>query len=162
EALPGVRSAAVSSGMPFGAGNYTTTAIAPAGASALAPGSAVPIDWRMVSPGFFRTLEIPLLRGRDFGDGDGPAAPLVVVVSQATAQKFFGAEDPIGRRIHRVADQREFTVVGVVGEVRSTALNQESPSIYYPSNPGRVWPLMDIVVTTAGRPESILAGVRRK
>ena len=161
-ALPGVRNAAVSSGIPFGAGNYTTTAIAATGASPLPPDTAIPIDWRIVSPGFFRTMEIPVLRGRDFGEGDGPAAPKVVVVSQATAQRFFGAADPIGRQLHRVADRSEFTIVGVVGDVRLTALSQESPAIYYPSNTGRVWPLMDIVVKTDGRPESILAGVRQK
>ena len=161
-ALPGVRNAAVSSGIPFGAGNYTTTPIAATGPSPLPPDTAIPIDWRIVSPGFFRTMEIPLLRGRDFGDGDGPAAPLVVVVSQAAAQRFFGAGDPIGRQLHRVADSREFTIVGVVGDVRHTALSQESHALYYPSNSGRVWPLMDIVVKKDGRPESILAGVRRK
>jgi hypothetical protein len=143
-----VRNAAVSSGIPFGAGNYTTTPIAATGASPLPPDTAIPIDWRIVSPGFFRTMEIPLLRGRDFGEADGPAGPQVVVANQATAQRFFGAGDPIGRQLHRVADGREFTVVGIVGDVRHTALNQESPAIYYPSNTGRVWPLMDVVVKT--------------
>jgi putative ABC transport system permease protein len=161
--LPGVRDAAVSSGIPFGVGNYTTTPIATSGGpSPLAPETAVPTDWRIVSPGFFRTMEIPLLRGREFTNGDGPNAPQVVVVSQATARRFFGDTDPLGRRMHRVADSREFAVVGVVGDVRHTTLNQESPAIYYPSTTGRVWPLMDVVVRTAVPPESILAGVRTK
>ena len=160
--LPGVRDAAVSSGIPFGAGNYTTTPIASSADSAPAPDTAVPTDWRIVSPGFFRTMQIPLLRGRDFTDADGPSAPQVAVVSQATAKRFFGDGDPLGRELYRVADRRGFTVVGVVGDVRHTALNQESPAIYYPSTTGRVWPLMDIVVRTEMPPESILAGVRQK
>ena len=160
--LPGVRDGAVSSGIPFGAGNYTTTPIASSADSALAPDTAVPTDWRIVSPGFFRTMQIPLLRGRDFTNADGPSAPQVAVVSQATAKRFFGDGDPLGRELYRVADRRGFTVVGVVGDVRHTALNQESPAIYYPSTTGRVWPLMDIVVRTDVPPESILAGVRQK
>jgi len=160
--LPGVRDGAVSSGIPFGAGNYTTTPIASSADSALALDTAVPTDWRIVSPGFFRTMQIPLLRGRDFTNADGPSAPQVAVVSQATAKRFFGDGDPLGRELYRVADRRGFTVVGVVGDVRHTALNQESPAIYYPSTTGRVWPLMDIVVRTDVPPESILAGVRQK
>jgi putative ABC transport system permease protein len=148
-AVPGVRDAAVSSGIPFGAGNYTTTPIATSGGpSPLAPETAVPTDWRVVSPGFFRTMEIPLLRGREFTDADGPAAPQVMVVSQATAQRFFGDDNPLGRRFHRVADSREFAVVG---DVRHTALNQESPAIYYSTSTGRLWPLMDASCAPACR-----------
>ena len=84
-----------------------------------------------------------------------------MVVSQATARKFWGADEAIGRVIRRVADGKELTVVGVVGDIRSTALNQESPAMYYPSAV-RVWPLMDVVVRTDGKPESVLPGVRQK
>jgi hypothetical protein len=52
-------------------------------------------------------------------------------------------------------------VVGVVGDVRNTALNRESPTLYYAS-PGGVWPLMDVVVRTNGQPESVLPAIRKK
>lgn len=162
QAVPGVRGAAVSSGIPFGAGNYTTTPIVPAGESVLPIGAAVPIDWRIVSPGYFRTMAIPMLRGRDFTDADGPAAPPIVIVSQATAKRFWGDADPIGRSLRRVADPRTtFTVVGVVGDVRSTALNQESPALYYPLS-ARVWPLMDVVVRTDGPSDALLPTIRQR
>ena len=149
-ATPGVGSAAVSSGIPFGQGNYTTSPMMTVGPSALPRDTSVPIDWRIVSPGYFRTMAIPLLRGRDFTDRDGPAMPPVTIVSQATAKKFWGDEDPIGRTLHRSNDSRTYTVVGVVGDVRSTTLNQESPALYYPMA-ARVWPLMDVVsAPTAG------------
>ena len=93
-----MRGVALSSGIPFGAGNYTTTPMATAGESALPPDAAVPIDWRVVSPGYFRTMRIPLLRGRDFTDADGPTAPPAMIVSQATAKKFWGDADPVGGR----------------------------------------------------------------
>ena len=163
EATPGVDGAAVSSGVPFGAGNYTTHPVITTEQSVLPPNTAVPIDWRIVSPGYFRTMGIPLLRGRDFTDADGPApAPPVAIISQATARKFWGDADPLGRMLRRSADPRiAFTVVGVVGDVRSTALRQESPALYYPMS-WRLWPLMDVVVETDHRPEALLPAIRQR
>jgi len=159
QSVPGVRGAAVSSGVPFGAGNYTTHPMITNGQSVLAPGTAVPIDWRIVSPGYFATMHIPLLRGRNFTDADGPAALPVMIVSQATAKKFWGDADPIGRTLTRTADLK--TAFRVVGDVRNTALNQESPALYYPMAT-RVAALMDVVVRTEGAPEAILPSLRQK
>ncbi|HJS97896.1 MAG TPA: ABC transporter permease [Terriglobales bacterium] len=162
QSVPGVRAAAVSSGVPFGAGNYTTHPMITTGQSVLAPGTAVPIDWRIVSPSYFTTMHIPLLRGRNFTDADGPAALPVMIVSQATAKKFWGDADPVGRTLTRTADLKTaFTVVGVVGDVRNTALNQESPALYYPMAT-RVAALMDVVVRTQGAPEAVLPSLRQK
>jgi putative ABC transport system permease protein len=129
QASPGVRAAAVSSGIPFGNGAYTTTPIMTIGPSPLPPEAAVPTDWRFVSPGYFKAMRIPLLRGREFADADMPStAPLTVIVSQTTAQRFWGATDPIGRILHRQGDlARQYTVVGVVGDVRHSTLATESP-----------------------------------
>jgi len=160
-AMPGVRAAAISSGIPFGNGSYTTTPITSPVASAVPVATAIPIDWRIVSPGFFSALGIPLIRGRDFTDADGPNALPVTIVSEKTAEKFWGKDDPIGKVMARVADNKVYTVVGVVGDVRSTALNQESPALYYPSA-ARVRPLMDVVVRTSGAPLSMLPTVRQK
>jgi putative ABC transport system permease protein len=161
-AMPGVRAAAASSGIPFGAGNYTTTPIATVGQSPLPPDTAVPTDWRVVTPGYFRAMNIPVLRGREFVDGDAPAgAPLVVIVSQTTAKRFWGDGDPIGRLLHRQGDlARQYSVVGVVGDVRHTSLSQESPAIYYPSV--GLSTRMDIVVRTDVPPTSVLSAVRQK
>ena len=163
QALPGVSGAAVSSGIPFGQGTYSTHPMVAVGTSVLPPETLVPIDWRIVSPGYFKTLQIPLVRGRTFTDADGSGAtPPALIVSQATAKKFWGDADPIGRALTRSADRSvTFTVVGVVGDVRSTALNQESPALYYPVA-WRVWPLMDVVVRTSGSPEALLPSIRQK
>ena len=160
-ALPGVRGAAVSSGIPMGGGNYTRTPMSPTGKSVLPAGTSLAIDWRIVSPGYFRIMGIPLVGGRDFSEQDSPTAPSVMIVSRSTAQKFWGAENPIGKTLHRIGDSSNFTVVGVVGDVRHTALNQEFPSMYF-SATTRVWPLMDIVVRTEGQPEAAISAVRRK
>jgi putative ABC transport system permease protein len=159
KALPGVKSAGLSSGIPFGVGNYTTSPVAAPGKSVLPPDASVPVDWRVVSPGYFETMKIPLLRGRDFTDSDTVTAPAVMILSKATARTFWGDEDPIGRTVRRVADGKDFTVVGIVGDVRSTTLNRESPALYYSSG-YRTWPLMDIVVRTESDPASVMTAVR--
>jgi putative ABC transport system permease protein len=160
--IPGVRGASVSSGIPFGAGTYSRHPMLAAEQSVLPPNTLVPIDWRIVSPGYFKIMGIPLLHGRDFTDADGPTGAPVMIVSQATAKKFWGDVDPLGRTLRRSADPRiAFTVVGVVGDVRSTTLTEEFPALYYPVA-SRVWPLMDVVVRADGTPESLLASIRQK
>ncbi|HZI93790.1 MAG TPA: ABC transporter permease, partial [Patescibacteria group bacterium] len=161
QSIPGVRSAAVCSGIPFGAGNQSRHPMGATGASILPPDTLVPIDWRSASPGYFRTMGIPLLRGRDFTEADTGAIP-VMIVSAATARKFWGDEDPLGRMLHRSADPAtSFTVVGVVGDVRSLTLDQEFPSLYYPMA-SRVWPLMDVVVRGQGPLEALLPAIRQR
>jgi len=161
-ALPGVRNVAVSSGLPFGAGNYTTHPMLTTDPAIVPPGTKIPINWRIVSPGYFKTMSIPLLRGRDFTDSDGPDSPPVMIISQSTARRFWGDADPIGHTLRRSADPRiAFTVVGVVGDVRDTALNQESPALYYPVAL-RVANLMDVAVRTSGPPEAIVPAVRAR
>ena len=159
--LPGVKTAGITSGMPFGAGNYTQSPVAAPGKSLLPAGASVPIDWRTVSPGYFSAMEIPILRGRDFTDADTSGAPEVMVVSRATARTMWGDDDPLGKIVRRVADGKDFTVVGVVGDVRSSTLTRESPALYY-SNGVRTWPLMDIVIRTAADPAPIVSAVRQR
>jgi putative ABC transport system permease protein len=167
QSAPGVSAAGVSSGIPFGAGNYTTSPVI-AQQSVLPPNTPAAIDWRMVSGSYFRTMSIPLLRGRAFTDSDGPNSPPVSIVSQQTAKKLWGDADPIGRTFYRAADPKTvFTVVGVVGDVRSTTLNQQSPALYYPIawHIGQYRPkvvVMDIVVRTVGSPEPLLPTLRQK
>ena len=160
QASPGVVRVGVSSGIPFGAGNYTTSPVSVPGRSLLPPGASVPIDWRTVSPGYFDTMRIPLLRGRDFADSDTDAAPSVMILSRATAHAFWGDDDPIGRTVRRVADSKDFTVIGLVGDVRSTSLNNESPALYY-SGATRLWPLMDVVVRPGGDAAPVIAAIRQ-
>ena len=161
--IPGVTGAAVCSGIPFGAGNYTRHPMITTEASVLPPGTAVPIDWRSVSNGYFDTMQIPLLRGRTFTDADVKTSQLVMVVSQSTAQKFFGDADPIGKALRPSAKPEiAYTIVGVVGDVRDQALNLETPSLYYAIPQRGSWPLMDVVVRTQGSPKAALATIRER
>lgn len=167
-ATPSVHAAAVSSGVPLGAGSYTTSPVIAQG-SVLPPGTPAAIDWRIVSDSYFNTLSIPLLRGRAFTNADGPDSPPVAIVSQEAAKKLWGGSDPIGRTFYRAADPNKtaFTVVGVVGDVRNTALNQQSPALYYPlawrvGAAGPTVVVMDIVARADGAPEELLPALRQK
>ena len=159
--IPGVAGAAMSSGIPMGQGSFNRSPFMSASASILPEGTAVPIDWRIASPGYFQLMGIPLLQGRDFTDQDGPQSTDVIVLSRAAARKFWGDENPIGKVLHRPTVAAGYTVVGVVGEVRHTALNQEYPCLYF-SSATRVAPLMDIVIRTQGRPETLLPSARAR
>jgi putative ABC transport system permease protein len=160
--VPGVRGAALSSGVPFGAGTYSRTPTAPVGKSLLQPGDSLPIDGRSVSPDYFRAMRIPLVEGRYFTDEDTATAPPVMIVSQETARRAWGKEDPLGRVMRIVGSGKEFTIVGVVGDVHNSALNEDpGPAMYY-SAWARLWPTMDVVVRTAGDPLPALPAVRRR
>ncbi len=162
KALPGVRSASVSSGIPFGAGAHYSHPMMATENSILPPDTKVPTDWRIVDPGYFKTMNIPLLQGRDFAYSDA-STPNVIIVSQATARTFWGDESPLGRTLRRSADPEiPLTVIGVVGDVRGNQLSEESPTFYY-SITTRTMSLMDVVVRTdAASPESLLPAIRKQ
>jgi putative ABC transport system permease protein len=112
-------------------------------------------------------MGIPLLRGRTFTDGDTRTSQLVMVVSQSTAQKFFGDADPIGKTLRPSAKPEiAYTIVGVVGDIRDQALNQQTPTLYYGLQQRGTWPLMDVVVRsdagTDASAEALLPSIRQR
>jgi putative ABC transport system permease protein len=160
--IPGAAGALASSGIPFGDGSYNTHPIFTTDPSVLPPNTKVPINWRIVSPGYFAMMRIGLLAGRDFTDADGPNAPKVTIVSRSTARKFWGDESPIGKTLRRSADPlTPFTVIGVVDDVHDEALNQETLQLYY-STAARVAGLMDVAVRTNGPPGAVVPAIRQK
>src|SRR3954469_24212505 len=83
-------------------------------------------DYRIVSPSYFETMHIPLLAGRMITDADDSTSVHVTVINEAMAKKFFPGENPLGRRLRELGMDKHrdvlMTVVGVVGDVRSTDL----------------------------------------
>ena len=162
ESLPGVSGAAMTTCVPFGNGLQSRTPATPVGRSLLEPSQSIPIDWRSVSPGYFRTMEIPLLRGRQFTDGDTATGPNVMIVSQGLAERVWGSEDPLGRAMRIVGSGKVYTVIGVVGDARNSALNAEPyPTMYYSTN-AVTWPTMDVVLRIAQDPYGGLQGARQR
>ena len=121
--------------------------------------------FRLASPGYFETMAIPVLRGREFDDGDVYERPFVAVISESLARQIFGAEDPIGHRIMCGFDQADkwMTIVGVVGDVRQASpASAPGPELYMPL---RQHPYaaneVQIVVRTSVEPESLTEAVRQ-
>ncbi len=114
---------------------------------------------RYVTPGFFGTLGIPLLRGRGFEARDSATAPKVVVVNQTFVRRYLHDEEPIGREI-----RYRGTIVGVIGDIRQVGLGQPAePELFYPAaqNVTMAPDLgMSLVVRTSSRPEAIIDLVR--
>jgi len=89
--------------------------------------------YREISPGYFRTLGIALLGGRDFGAEDVPGAAPVVIVNRALQQRYFPDEDAVGRSIRLVSSDVPLTIVGVVADQTLGGLDEARPPIlYYP------------------------------
>jgi putative ABC transport system permease protein len=160
--IPGARGAAATSALPFDNLGHPKHPMFTTDPSVLPTGTKVPIDWAVVSPGYFRLMRIPQLAGRDFTDADGPGAAKVIVVSRSTARKFFGDENPIGKTLRPSAKpELAFTIVGVVDDIRDTALENMSPELYY-SLAQRVQSQMGVAVRTDGKPEALMPAIRQK
>ncbi|HKG92445.1 MAG TPA: FtsX-like permease family protein, partial [Gemmatimonadaceae bacterium] len=116
-----------------------------------------------VSTGYFGTMRIPLLKGRDFADQDRAGAPLVAAVSETFVRKHFPGENPIGRRI-RIGDQTSppVEIVGVVGDVKFYSLKDTSMAAMYVPFAQSVSSDFSLVLKTAGRAEDAAALLRRE
>jgi putative ABC transport system permease protein len=115
---------------------------------------------RFATPGYFRAMGIPVLQGRPFADGDRAGSARVAVVDRAFVDRYFPGSDPIGQRI-RPTNEREFRqIVGVVGSVRPTRLEEPpEPHLYVPQaqNPS---PVLTFVIRTHGDPMGLVPSVR--
>src|SRR5271157_16226 len=137
-ALPGARSMGAINVLPltgFGPGS----SFALEGQPQTLPGQRPIALLRIVTPGYFRTMGIPLVAGREFTDSDGPQTPLVAIVDQYLARRFSPGASPVGSRIamDRPAP-RTLEIVGVVGDVKPVSVNGESwPTVYWPRSEER-------------------------
>lgn len=128
--LPHVKSAGTTTGLP-------TRGVAMIDSSFRAEGQdesvALETAIDVVSPGYFRTAEIPVLKGRAFNENDGPTAAPAVLINDSLARLAFPGRDPVGRRILGSDDETWLTVVGVVADIKQYGLDQRTPlQIYRP------------------------------
>jgi predicted permease len=160
--LPGVESAAYISGLPMQMRSGIWAVIMP-GAEEIHDGST-DVSLRFVTPQFFQTLGIPLVRGRDVIATDDAKHPYVAIVSEAFVQRHWPGEDAIGKRF-KVANF-ERAVIGVVGDVRVRGLERQSePQVYlaYQQVPdgGLIGYIpKELVVRTTSDPEALAAPIR--
>jgi putative ABC transport system permease protein len=162
--LPGVRSAGMINFLPLYGGLGSNTVFKIIGRAQPEPGQEPNCDVRVVDAGYFQTLGIPLLRGRNFSDAEQREAKRVIVINEALARKHFPNEDPIGQRL----DVAMFPtptlteIVGVVGNVRYDSLTEEAPEAVYFPHPELPYPFMTLVLRTDGDPTAIAPAVQRE
>ncbi len=118
----------------------------------------------VVSPGYFRTMGIALLGGRDFDQHDLETAPGVVIVSEAMARGFWPNQDPVGKRIKQGPPNSPWlSIAGVVADVRQEGLAAEPrPAFYTPFLQNPPLPSMTVVVRTGSDPMSVAVAARQQ
>jgi len=155
-AVPGVASAALTSHIPIGDfGNiYRATAVGEGQ-------DPQRIFLRSSFPGYFETMRIPLLAGREIRSADGADSPLVVVLSETAARRFFGSEDPLGKEIDLgLTIPWRMLVVGVVGDVRLSRMEEGPEAALYVPFTQRATNVMSLALRTRVPPASLVGPLR--
>ena len=165
ETIPGVRSAAAVLILPLSGSGGWDSSFSVEGQPPPAENDLPLSNYQVITPRFFETLGIPLIRGRAFTPHDQLEAPGVVIVNQTVAQRFWPQQDPIGKRLklgRPESEQPWLTVVGVVGDVRHRGLDREVRlDLYFPVAQKAIHG-MCVVVKTAVNPSALVGAVRRE
>ena len=158
-ALPGVEYLAISNDLPL-EGDDTTTGIGTVdGRQMFERGHQPLMGVHAVSPGYFRAMGIPLLRGRELSTSDNLDSRHVAVVNQKLADLVWPGQNPLGKQLN-ILDDKPAEVVGVVGDVLHNGLTEvPGPETYFPfaQNP---WSYVSLAVRTHGNPASLYSAIR--
>jgi putative ABC transport system permease protein len=120
--------------------------------------------WRVATPDYFRTMRIPIVKGRSFTEQDTKGAPRVAIVNEALARKHWPGQDPIGKRFrfYGPPDQTSwFQIVGVVEDVTHELNMPVTPEYYFPFAQDS-WSAMTLVARTNVDPTSLAASLRQQ
>jgi predicted permease len=155
EAVPGVEAVTLGTVRALSGSTWRAAVTTDAGAPADAPPT-----WRdAVGPGYFRTLGMPLLAGRDFTADDDRQAPRVAIVNESFARYYFPGQDVLGRRIGVAA--ADHTIVGVARDAKYAQVREATPRFWYvPYEQQPNVKYLDLYVRTAGDPERLGDAVR--
>jgi len=156
--LPGVASVALSRDVMFRV-TFSQTLVTDADPSA-SEGRLV-LD-SAVSPNYFRTTGIPLVRGRDFGATDTPEAPRVTIVNEAAAARFWPNQDPIGKRVRFAGDDAAYEIIAVARNANYLALGEQPLALVYTSMLQDYDSPTTLVFRSNGDPRAVETAVRRE
>jgi putative ABC transport system permease protein len=163
ETLAGIKSAGADDDVPFSGfrreENFTVT-----GQPEPRHGQEPTAETHCVSPDYFKTMGIPILRGRSFGPDDVVGKPLVIVVDEHLARTFFPNQDPVGQQLSQERSDKtkvQYTIVGIVPSVRhgEPGIAPKVPQIYW-SAAQFSWLQTTLLVRTEGEPTALLPSVR--
>jgi putative ABC transport system permease protein len=162
--LPGVESASATRTLPLGGSNWGR-GLTVEGHPVMSTGQTPTVQHTVVEPGYFRTMGITLLAGRDFTDADTKDAPDVTIIEERLARQYWPNESPLGKRVRFGPPEDNepwHTIVGVVSTVRDQSVQEETrPSVYLPHQKVPV-PSMSLVARTSVNPHEFIGAVRRE
>jgi putative ABC transport system permease protein len=157
--VPGVVDAAAAE-RPAGAGGNWVMEIALEGGEAAIDKTRATADAHVVTPHYFRAMEIPLLQGQEFGDPYRDDKPLEVIISESFARRYWPNESPIGKRFRPGTNNPFATVVGVVGDVRTIDRQEEKLPAFYLPYSYVAMPALVVAVRTTGQPDTFATALR--
>jgi putative ABC transport system permease protein len=161
--VPGVRSASFCAPTPMSGAHWSTGVFAQGHVPG--PNETTTALMNLIGPNFFKTLRIPLVRGRDFTERDDASAPEVAIINETMARFYFDRASPIGKRLSFLGPQGgEIEIVGVAQDIKYSSLREATPRvIYLPylQTPAASLPFgMTLELLTAGNPDSFTGSVR--
>jgi predicted permease len=159
--LPGVRSAALAGHLPLGFAMQSRGVYVEGAATGPEDDGSREVDFNRVGPGYFETMGIALTAGRAFTAADREGAPLVTIVNEEAARRFWPGEDPIGRRIHFGSEEELRTVVGVAATGKYRTLGESPRPFVYEPLLQDYFSAVSIVVAS-DRPEGEIAAALRR
>ncbi|MFL6255010.1 MAG: ABC transporter permease [Pyrinomonadaceae bacterium] len=165
-ALPGVTSAAAINFVPMDRSGNTSSTFRVDGRPAPPPEQRPYANYLVVTPGYFETAGTPVLRGRGFTEGDDERAPLVCVVNEALARRYFPGEDAVGQRLVISEKDGPWEIVGVAADVKNEDMDEEAELSFYRPLRQDPWYTMALVVragegaTAAGLAPSVRGEVK--
>ncbi|HEV8037932.1 MAG TPA: ABC transporter permease [Bryobacteraceae bacterium] len=160
--LPMVRSAGVTNQLPLDTSDEPRAEFSIVGRAPLPSGQGYLADYRNASPDYFRVMGIPLLKGRVFTDQDKADRPLVAIINETFARRYWpDGVNPIGQRL-RLGPRFIPEIVGIVGDVKSSALNQQTAPAMYTSYLQIPEAKMSLIVRAEGDPAKMIRAVERQ
>ena len=160
-ALPGVRTAAITSLLPIQASGWNGNFRIVGRPEETDPVTMPFAEYRVVSGDYFKSLGIPLVKGREFSDRDALGAPQVVIVNDEFVRLYFPNEEPIGKQIFAWTPEPS-TIVGVAKSVRQVSLDQAPRAELYVAaaqTPGQLFDVTYVLSSNAGQ-NALLPGIR--
>ena len=159
--VPGIEGAALARTLPLGDSSNSTGPVLKEGET-LARGSAGrSVMTNVISPGYFKTMQIPMVEGRDFDDRDQQKTQRVVIINQRMAQMLWPGESAVGKRIFIGAESRDaLEVVGVVATGKYRTLAEDPKPFFYYSTGQRRPGTMMLVMRSTVDPRSVVSAVR--
>jgi len=131
EALPGTQSVALSSRVPLGFGGGSTS-VKPEG-YVLQPNESMETENAIISPKYFKTMQIPIVKGRDFTLQDTPNSQRVAIVSETFVNRYWPNQEALGKQLYSDLPKEWLTVVGVARDSKVNSLNEKpTPFVYLP------------------------------